>query len=442
MLERRDAAFCEGARSVVLQCPTGGGKTATAAHPLAELARRGRRAVFLAHLDTLLDDTYGRLVAAGVPCGIVQGDRPADPTAPIQVASLATLDRRGISACPEADEVWIDECHRAAAASVLRVLEFYKHAKLTGLTATPQRTDGKPLSAFERLILGPSVKFLTAEGHLVPCDVIAPATKLKHLAADALTAWEKHTPKQRAIVFAASLAAAKDIVMRAEVRGWKVGLFVGETSRAERQELRDRLAAGDLDLLVSVKAILEGFDAPSVEAVVLASAFESTGAFLQAIGRGLRPSPSTGKTKCTVLDLRGAINEHGLPDEDRRWSLDGQAVIRTEPMPALAHCAECMAIFRPSTTCPRCGAAVTPKQRVERKLSREEKLFLFNQLSQAERDEHVMKEYRRKWWGLVKFGPSLGWLRKQADFQRERWIENRARDEFVKKFNRQPEART
>src|SRR4051812_2154558 len=85
MLEEMAEFFHQGFRSVVLQAPTGSGKTAIASAPLAEYSRAGRRSVFLAHLDTLLVDTQSRLTAAGVHCGIVQGNRPTDPTAPVQV---------------------------------------------------------------------------------------------------------------------------------------------------------------------------------------------------------------------------------------------------------------------------------------------------------------------------------------------------------------------
>lgn len=135
-----------------------------------------------------------------------------------------------------------------------------------------------------------------------------------------------------------------------------------------------------------VGVFIEGFDCPPIETVILARAFGVAGSYLQAIGRGLRPSPATGKTRCTVLDLRGAVNLHGLPDEERRWSLDGKAVVRTEPLKALRRCAEGLAIFRPTPTCPRCGAKAVAAPKVPRTLNRAEKLESFSAVSQPERD--------------------------------------------------------
>ena len=95
LVEQVSEAFRSGARSAVMQLGTGGGKTATASAILARTVARGRRAVFLAHLDSLLEDTSERLTTAGLRAGYVQAGRPSDPAAPIQVASSQTLHSRG-----------------------------------------------------------------------------------------------------------------------------------------------------------------------------------------------------------------------------------------------------------------------------------------------------------------------------------------------------------
>jgi superfamily II DNA or RNA helicase len=94
--------------------------------------------------------------------------------------------------------------------------------------------------------------------------------------------------------------------------------------------------------------------------VVLCGAFTTVAPYLQAIGRGLRAytCPVTGRVKvdCHVYDLRGAVHLHGLPDDARRWSLEGaqgrSAVSAATP---LRRCAHCHALYRPRPTCPACG---------------------------------------------------------------------------------------
>lgn len=388
------ATFNSGTRSAVMQLGTGGGKTHTAADIIRYAEGRGHRVVFMAHLDQLIGDTHARLARAGIRAGFVQADRPVDPEARVQVASLATLHVRG--ALPPANLVILDECHRAMGATVRAILEAYPKAWLLGLTATPQRGDGKPLGAvFQKLICGPSNRWLTERGFLVPIDVLAPARFNEDaLVDDPVSAYARAAPGKRALVFASSVAHARELAKAFAAAGYPSGLILGTTSRAERERLRSACAAGEVLVLVGVGVFIEGFDLPAIEVVVLARAFSVTGAFLQSIGRGSRPSPSTGKTRCTVLDLRGSVHEHGLPDEDRTWSLTGTACSRSETMTALRRCTECLAIFRPSRVCPRCGAAHEVVENVPRVLRRAEKLERMNDVPQVERE-------RRYFWALV-----------------------------------------
>lgn len=378
-------AFRDGAVSVVLQSGTGSGKTHTASELLRRAVTRGYRCLFLAHLDSLVEDTAERLVLGGVHTGFVQAGRPSDPTAPVQVASLATLHSRGER--PPAKFVILDECHRALSASVRGVLDSYPDAALLGLTATPQRGDAKPLGdVFERLITGPSNRWLTDQGYLVPCDLLENGEASKGLTADPVAMYIRHAPGQRAIVFAANKAHAVALAAQFVAAGFTSEVVVGETSRARRRELRERLRTGELQVLVGVAVFLEGWDCPEVEVVILVRAFGVCMAFLQAIGRGLRPSPLTGKTRCTVLDLRGAVFTHGLPDEDRVWSLKGRAVRRAETLTALMRCKECLAVFRPSARCPRCDAETKSAPKIPRILSHPERLEQFNALPPDVRD--------------------------------------------------------
>jgi DNA repair protein RadD len=314
----------------------------------------------------------------------------------VQVCSLQTLHARPHER-PAADLVIIDEAHRAVATSVRGVLRAYPSARILGLTATPARSDGRPLGdVFERLVEGPSTAWLIENGYLVPCDVIAPPAYVERgLFADPVEAYQRHAPRARAIVFAASVAHAESLAEKFTAAGVPAECITGETSRAVRRGVRDRITAGDLRVLVGVSVFLEGFDCPSIDCVILARGFGVTGAFLQAIGRGLRPSPETGKTKCTVIDLRGAVHLHGLPDEARSWSLTGEAVRRTEALAAVAHCRECLALFRPASRCPRCGARLGVVTRLPRNLSRAEKLEKVSALPPSTRDLRYFAQLER-----------------------------------------------
>jgi DNA repair protein RadD len=395
LIARTLVAMASGAGSVCMVTPTGSGKTHMAAEILRRCVAKGYRAVFLAHLETLLEDTQARLGAAGVYAGFVQAGRPSDPLAPIQVCSTATLHARGLA--PPAQLVILDEAHRSQAATVRGVIDRFPHAVLLGLTATPQRGDGRSLGeTFRALVQGPTVRELQALGHLVPIDVLSPCSGYQErgLAADPVEMLlaQGELP---AIVFTETVAGADEIAGRLRARGKTADLFTGETPREERHRIRAALKAGKLDVLLSVAALVEGFDEPSIRTVVLARAFGVVGSFLQAIGRGSRPSPATGKTKCTVIDLRGSAYLHGLPDEDRRWTLDGSGVVRAEPIVALQRCPACLAVFRPQSACPRCGVATSAEHRVKRQLTKSEKLVNLSAIPQDERDRKYLATLER-----------------------------------------------
>jgi superfamily II DNA or RNA helicase len=356
-IERVRQAMWQGARAVCLQMSTGAGKT----HTAAEVIRRGiaqhGRIVFAAHLDALIDDTSSRLEKAEIAHGIVQASRKRTPDAPVQVASLQTLAAR--QDAPPADFFILDECHRAMAASVRAVLERYPRALLLGLTATPQRGDGQSLGdVFQELVTGPSMKELVAQGHLVSAEVLSPPAPLDgSLARDPVQALQEFAPGRPSMIFCRDAAAAEKL---AERIGSRAVVILGGTSRTARREARERLAAGEPLVLVGCGVFLEGWDSPAVDTVVLARQFSVCGSYLQAVGRALRPSPATGKTRATVIDLTGAAILHGLPDDDRVWSLDGPPRRAGDDLKViLMRCAHCFAVFHSGPTeCPRCGESI------------------------------------------------------------------------------------
>lgn len=423
LVERVDAAFTR-VRAVVMQGGTGFGKTATASWTLHREVAAGKRAIFAANLDTLVGDTHARLTAAGVPAGFVQAGRPSDPNAPVQVCSVATLYKRGDR--PPADLVIIDECHRSESAQIRSILASYPQARILGLTATPCRSDDQPLRAFEDLVCGPSNRWLMDNGYLVECDVRGVDRPLEALIDEPVNWYREKTPNGRAIVFCEDVTHAVWVAESFRQRGLQALTVTGETPRAEREEARQQLADGAINALTSVNVFVEGWDCPQVDTVILARKFGHVGSYLQAIGRGLRTAP--GKTLCTVLDLTGASNLLGLPDEERMWSLTGKPR-RVEKLQALRRCLACAAIFRPATRCPRCGVesratrethlprVLTP---AERAAIREERL---SHLTQQQRDD-------RYYQSLVNV--AIHRMRIRTRSAAQQW----ARGAFAKRFGR------
>ena len=372
LIARAQSAFAQGAQSVCIQAATGGGKTHLAAVGIiAPTVERRRRVIFLADLEEIILDTVARLRALDIPCAPILAGKAEDPAAPVQVASQQTLVswlKRG-QEIPPADRVILDECHGAAARTTRELLRVLRErgGLLCGLTATPARGDGLPLDEFEALVCGPQPGELVAQGALVPCEVLAPPGMQEGVAMDPceviLGSREMDSPvplahKRRAVIFAPHAAEAKRIARILTEHGHPTEAVLDSTSPEVRRGVRARLLSGQTRHVVTCKALVKGFDAPVLDCAVLTSQGTVT-SYLQSVGRVLRPHPPSGKRDALVVDLRGAVYAHGLPLEDRTWSLAGaQGRTGTERDVGLRRCRACHAIFPPRTVCPRCGSTL------------------------------------------------------------------------------------
>ena len=158
--------FARGVRRVLYQAPTGSGKTVLFAFIVESAVARGNRVVILAHRQEIVDQISAALTSLGVPHGIIAAGYDETP-APVQVASVATLVRRLDRLCG-IDLIVVDEAHHAVAGTWRKILAAAPQAKVFGVTATPERLDGKGLSdVFETLVLGPTISELVDGRYLV-----------------------------------------------------------------------------------------------------------------------------------------------------------------------------------------------------------------------------------------------------------------------------------
>jgi len=160
-----------GKRRVMVQIPTGGGKTLLAARLIAGARAKGNRVVFVAPYSTLISQTIAVFEGEGLgPIGAMQADHPrTNPFAPIQVATSQTLARRDR---PDADLVFVDEAHRMDEALFdwLNAPEM-QAVPVIGLSATPW---AKGLGEhYDHLIVGATTASLIEAGHLSPFRIYA-----------------------------------------------------------------------------------------------------------------------------------------------------------------------------------------------------------------------------------------------------------------------------
>lgn len=346
-------AFRAKHRRVVLQVPTGGGKTRLAVEVVRGAIEKGSRVLWLAHRTELISQAFAALTSAGLDPGCIAAGMWSRPDLALQVASIQTLAARGER--PPADLVVADECHHLGdgAETWRAVADVYP--RILGLTATPERGDGTGLAPmFTHLIQVVSVRDLTESGHLVPAQVIRPDTYLKKrgatgnvLAQPPVEAWMQHAGDGQGFLFAATVDDANEYADALTARGITARCVHAGTPVDERAAMVDGFRAGRIRVLTNVYVFTEGTDLPMARVCMLARGCSTAGMMLQMIGRVLRLW--SGKRDALVIDLPGITHLHGMPEDERVWQLDGRACIR-----AAKACPVCKKPWE-SPPCSTCG---------------------------------------------------------------------------------------
>ena len=361
-------AYAQGARAVLLVLPTGGGKTVIGSLVVAGALAKGKRVLWVACRRELVDQAAQRLPA---PCGYIMAGRELDLEAPVQVASLDTVVGREL---PPVDLVVYDEAHHAVAATSRALLARLPRAALLGLTATPVRGDGAALGdVFDALVLGPSVRELTEAGHLVPVRVVRPSNRYASLSQEPVRAWQALSEGRPGFAFHRTIRESRAFAGELNAQGVVAAHVDGETKPQERQAVVEAFRRGEVECLSSVNIFTEGVDVPRASFCLLARGCDSAGLYMQMVGRVLRPH--RGKHDALVVDLKGVSHDHGLPDDERVWSLEGEqgVVAKASDRIAIRQCGACGYAWRPTEAhqpCLRCGHdAFEPQKVVGRKLT-------------------------------------------------------------------------
>ena len=125
---------------------------------------------------------------------------------------------------------------------------------------------------------------------------------------------------KRAVVFCVSIKHSQHVVDQFNRSGIKSVHIDGKTKIENRDKAIEDFKKGIIKVLSNVDLFGEGFDLPALDAVILLRPTKSLGLYLQQVGRSLRPFD--GKKEAIILDHVGNCQEHGLPDDDRNWTLE------------------------------------------------------------------------------------------------------------------------
>lgn len=320
-----------GVNRQLIVLPTGSGKTVV----MSAIAKQfNRKTLILAHREELITQAVEKFklfwpdVSIGICKGAKNNIHHQVVVGSIQSCSrsnrLAQLQEQGFGL------LMIDEAHHSAAdsyQSVIEALGFLPGAEglLIGVTATPQRSDKFGLlSIFDKLVFTRSIATMIKAGYLSPVvgrkiltnlkldkikvqngdfatSELAEAVNTKERNAFIVEKFKAYAGSRKAVAFCVDVNHCHDLTEAFKSQGFPAATVWGDMRADDREIVLRELKSGKIQIVTSCGVLTEGFDEPSIDAVVMARPTKSAGLYTQCVGRGLRLWP--GKDECLVLDF-------------------------------------------------------------------------------------------------------------------------------------------
>ncbi len=234
------------------------------------------------------------------------------------------------------DFIIVDEFHHAAAPAYQRLLEYYKPKILLGLTATPERMDGRDIlkyfdnriaaeirlpEAIDRKLLCPfhyfgisdevdlrNVKWSRGGYDKTALSKVYTGNDMRViLILKQLNKYVADMENVKGLGFCVSKEHAAYMALRFNERGVSSIALTADSSKQDRESAQSRLVSGEIKFIFTVDLYNEGVDIPAVNTVMFLRPTESLTVFLQQLGRGLRLAE--GKDCLTVLDFIGQAHK-------------------------------------------------------------------------------------------------------------------------------------
>tara|TARA_R110002167_G_C12707254_1_gene655198 strand:+ start:16925 stop:18607 length:1683 start_codon:yes stop_codon:yes gene_type:complete len=369
--------------------PTGAGKTIMLSGVVGRMLEiNDAKAAVLAHRDELTAQNVLKFAKVNPKISTSIFDaRSKSWRGRTTFAMVPTLARAtNLDAMPALDLLVIDEAHHVAADSYRRIIDRARDRnpdiRVFGVTATPNRGDKKGLRpVFSNVSDQISIGELIASGHLVPprtfvidvgtqdalnsvrktvddfdmqaVDAIMNQTPITEAV---IRHWKEKAGDRQTVVFCSTVDHARNVKEALIADGINADMIYGDMGAAERRNVLRAFEKGNLQVIVNVAVLTEGWDHQPTSCVVLLrpSSYKST--MIQMVGRGLRtvdPNvfPGILKTDCIVLDFGTSTLLHGCLEQD--VNLDGKTGTGEAPT---KDCPECGAIVPLAVReCPLCG---------------------------------------------------------------------------------------
>jgi len=471
-------SFAEGYKCPLLVAATGAGKTVMFSYIAKNAAEKNNAIIIAAHRKEIIRQISLSLARFALPHNVIAapalvrqikvaqfkafGKSFVDPASSTMVGSVQTIVGRfsdiDVSIAhlskrisnPAKTIVIQDEGHHVVENTAWgRVMDRYGPAVGNVsliVTASPQRLDGRGLGKghggyADTIIEAPPMSWLIENGFLSPyriftaqhqIDVSSVKTRMgdyatsdlqevvdrPQITGDAITHWRKHANGLKTAIFCVSVEHSKHVAAEFNANGIPAAHIDGGTDDAERDKAIIDFANGKILVITNVNILSEGFDLASIaqqdvtiDCVVDLAPTQSLVNALQRWGRALRPA--AGKT-AVLLDHAGNVMRHGLPDEDRAWTLEGvkkkkkKSELDDEEDIKVKCCPDCFSIHEPQPVCPNCGHVYEIKARKIEHIEGELKEIEQAQIEKMRRDRMLQQGKAQTVDELVQQGMSKG----------------------------------
>jgi superfamily II DNA or RNA helicase len=342
-------AWRQGFKAPCIVLPCGGGKSCIVAEMARQTTLNGKRVLFLVHRKELCEQIEKTFALWGVNMDLCR-------VMMVQTATrrLAKLDKPAL--------IITDENHHSLARTYRRIYDYFPDVYRVGVTATPIRLNGGGLGDVnDKLIVGVSAKWLIENKCLSPYDYFSPSitdlTGLKtrsgeYVAGDVeqrlkkpkicgsvISYYFKLASGKKAICYCVTVAHSQEMADAFCSAGIPAAHIDANTPPTERAAIVNAFRCGDIRILCNVDLISEGFDVPDCECSILLRPTKSLTLYIQQSMRCMRYRPNK---RAIIIDHVGNYARFGLPDQDRKWSLDTK---KTPEGFLTKQCAKCCDTF-------------------------------------------------------------------------------------------------
>ena len=313
-------------KNPLLIMATGTGKTIIFGSIAKMCFQYGMRALILAHTEELINQAIAKIYAiTGHLPEKEQAENRASHNANIVVGSVQTLQRERLKAWERNhfQLIIVDEAHHAVTPSYMNILEHFTKYSILGVTATPDRADEKELGViFNDIAYEYPLHKAIKDGYLVPIvgkrvtDLDIDLSKLRVSGRDytdsqlgelllryiipLANSIKKETSGKKTMIFMPDVKSSAVMAEQLQRIGVDADYLSGDRKR-ERGEILYRFKTGRISHLVSCNILLEGFDEPSVESIVVLRPTTSRALYSQLVGRGTRLHP--GKENLLLVEF-------------------------------------------------------------------------------------------------------------------------------------------